>query len=312
MKVRKYLKINTVEELSKQLCLSLDMINRAVLNLDKYYTYRENVKDKKGKERNFYKANGVLKVIHGLIDKKLLNNIDFPDTIQGGIKKRSIKTNADFHAGKRYVANFDITKFFSNVSNAAVYQAFIDQKCAPDVARILTQLTTINGELPQGFTTSPKISGLVLKNTDERLSKLLKPLNLVHTFWIDDLTISGYYPIAKLKKIINKIFKQCGFPLNVEKTKIANRKRRQQCTGLTVNCRTNPSKKFRENIRRELFICEKFGVKKYLNENNYFIDVESYLRSLKGRVSFLCSINPKYHEYKDRALSLETKTLGNK
>lgn len=299
MRLRKYLKINTLKELSKQLGVSLDRINRVVLNLSNYFVLREKVKDKKGKERDFYEANGDLKMIHDRIDKNLFNRIYYPETMQGGIRGRSIKSNANFHTGKRYVANFDIKKFFPSICNRAVYKAFINQKCAPDVARQLTRLTTVKGELPQGFKTSSKISGLVLRNIDERLSTLLKPLNLIHTFWIDDLTISGNYPIAKLKGIIEKIFRQEGFVLNPSKTYIANRNKKQICTGLIVNSGTNPSKEFREKIRRELYICNKFGVKNYLEKNNITMDKKNYIWSLKGRVNFLISVNPKYQKYKE-------------
>jgi len=299
MKLRKYFKINTPKELSKQLGVSLDRISRVVLNLSDNFVFREKIKDKKGKERDFYEAKGDLKIIHNKIDKNLLNRIYYPETMQGGIKGRSIKSNAKFHTGKRYVANFDIAKFFPSVSNRVVYRTFINKKCAPDVASQLTKLTTVNGQLPQGFKTSPKISGLVLRNIDERLSILLKPLNLIHTFWIDDLTISGNYPIAKLKRIVEKIFRQGGFKLNANKTYIANRKQQQICTGLTVNCGINPSKEFRKKLRRELYICKKFGVKNYLEKNNIVMDMKSYIWSLKGRVNFLISINHDYKKYKE-------------
>jgi len=312
MKIRKYLNINTTKELTLQLGLSLDNLSRVVLDLDKYYIFREKVKDKKGKPRDFYEAKGELKIIHSRIDKNLLDKIYYPETIQGGVKSRSILTNAQYHTGKKYVANFDISKFFPSVRHKVVYNAFISQKCAPNVARLLTILTTADDQLPQGFKTSPKISGLVLREIDERLKKLLEPKGLVYTFWIDDLTISGDYPITKLKKIIEKIFTQCGFKLNTKKTYIASRNSRtkkQVCTGLTVNRGTNTSKEFRKKAKKELYLCEKFGVKNYLDENNIIMDEKNYLWSLKGRVSFLASINQKYKDYQDRVLKIEAKTL---
>lgn len=305
MKPRTHLNINTVEELALQLGLSQDLINRVVFNFGRLYIFREKVKDKKGKERDFYEATGDLKKIHERINKRLFNALDFPSTIQGGIKGRSIKTNAVHHVGKRYVANFDIEKFFPSIKSGVVYKMFIDQKCKPDVARLLTVLTTVKGDLPQGFITSPKISGLILRRINERLTGLLQPLNLNHTFWIDDLTISGNYPTTKLKKIIETIFRQCGFKLNTQKTKVSNRRAKQVCTGLVVNSNLNADKNFRKKIRRELHICGKFGVENYLLENEISLIPEDYLASLKGRINFVCSINKNHANFQKKIVEIE-------
>jgi hypothetical protein len=293
MKKRQFLKINTIEELGYQLGLPGAFLIRTAGHIKHCYKKFTDI-DKKGKERTFYKVNNDLKKIHRKINK-LLDTLDYPVNIQGGIVGRSIHTNASIHAHKKYVANFDIKNFFPSVRFKTVYRAFRMQNCTPDVSRMLTRFTTADAELPQGFATSPKASGLVLLNVNRRLTILFKKYGLAHTFWIDDLTISGHRPIQKFQKLINKIFRQERFTLHDDpkKTKFTSSKERQTCTGLVINQEPNAEKSIREKVRKELYLCTKFGVVNYLKEHDLQVDKEKYLMSLRGKISFLTAANKK-------------------
>jgi len=295
VKKRQFLNINTINELALQLKLSADFLIKLGDQIDNNYKiFKKN--DKKGKERTFFNGSRNLKIAHNKINK-LFDCVEYPESIQGGIVGKSIFTNASIHSGKKYVANFDISNFFPSIDYHVVYIGFRFQKCSPDVSRLLTRLTTAKANLPQGFATSPKISGLILFEVDRRLTNLLKRYGLKHSFWIDDLTISGNYPIKKFENIINKIFKQSGFKLN-DKTKFTNSKQKQTCTGLTINYQPNADKSIREKVRKELYLCKKFGVDNFLNEHNIIIDKDKYLKTLAGKISFLYSVNSKYLNYK--------------
>lgn len=296
MKKRQLLNINTINELALQLKLPADFLVKLADQIDSNYrTFKE--EDKKGKEREFFDGSKNLKITHKRINK-LLDCIEYPNSIQGGIVGRSILTNASIHSGKKYVGNFDIANFFPSIDYHVVYKAFRFLKCSPNVSRLLTRLTTADAHSPQGFGTSPKISGLVLSEIDARLTSLLKRYGLKHSFWIDDLTISGNYPIKNFENIIYKIFRQSGFKLNENKTKITDSKQKQTCTGLIINYQPNADKSIREKVRKELYLCKKFGVDNFLTEHSINIDKEKYLRSLGGKISFLYSINPRYLIYK--------------
>jgi len=300
MKKRQFLKINTIKELSYQLGLPEAFLINTADKIDNCYR-KFTDKDKKGKERMFYVANENLKKVHQKINK-LLNTLDYPINIQGGIAGRSIVTNASIHVGKKYVANYDIKNFFPSVNHRMVYRSFEKQKCTPKVCRMLTRLTTADGCLPQGFATSPKVSGLVLYNSNFRIEKLLKPYGLIHTFWIDDLTISGNNPIKKFQRLLYKIFKQEGFCLHddPQKARITDSKHRQTCTGLIINQELNPEKGIGGKVRKELYLCKKFGVSNFLEEHNSPFDKDRYLRKLAGDISFLCSVNKKNFIFKEQ------------
>jgi hypothetical protein len=300
MKKRQFLKINTVKELSYQLGLPEAFLISTADKIDNCYR-KFTDKDKKGKERTFYVANDSLKKVHQKINK-LLDTLDYPINIQGGIAGRSIVTNASIHVGKKFVANYDIKNFFPSVNYKIVYRSFEKQKCMPEVCRMLTRFTTADGCLPQGFATSPKVSGLVLYSSNFRIETLLKPYDLIHTFWIDDLTVSGNRPIKKFQKMFYKIFKQEGFSLHDDpkKARITDSQHRQTCTGLIINQELNPEKGLKDKVRKELFLCKKFGVNNFLKEHNSPFDKDRYLRKLAGNISFLCSVNKKNFIFKEQ------------
>lgn len=305
MKKRASLKINTTKELGLQLGLPETFLIRTADHIEQCYKKFTGT-DKKGKERPFYKANNDLKKIHRKINK-LLDTLEYPVNIQGGIADRSIHTNASIHSGKKYVANFDIKNFFPSVKFKTVYRAFRMQNCTPDVSRILTRLTTADTALPQGFATSPKVSGLVLLNANRRLVILFKKYGLTHTFWIDDLTISGHSPIQKFQKLLTKIFIQEGFTLHDDpkKTKFTSSEERQTCTGLVINQEPNAEKSVRERVRKELYLCNKFGVENYLKDHELPVDKEKYLMSLCGKISFLTAANKKNMIFKEQFAKLK-------
>lgn len=300
MKKRQFFNINTINELALQLELPANFLIETADNLDNsYYTFEKKIIKQDGatKVRKFFNSNKDLKLIHKRINK-LLDCLQYPDSIQGGIRGKSIITNATIHSGKKYVANFDISQFFPSIDYHVVYKVYRFLRCTPDVARLLTRLTTADSHLPQGFGTSPKISGLILLEIDLRLSRLFKKYGLKHSFWIDDLTVSGDRSIKKYKNIINKIFQQSGFKLNQSKTNFTNSRQKQTCTGLTINYQPNADKAIREKVRKELYLCKRFGVNNFLNKHNILINKETYIQSLKGKISFICSTNPKYLTYK--------------
>lgn len=78
-----------------------------------------------------------------------------PAHMHGGIKGRSIATNAEVHVGKPLVVNIDLKDFFQSISVEAVRSIFsriynLDE----NAAEIFVKLTTYGNSLPQGAPTS--------------------------------------------------------------------------------------------------------------------------------------------------------------
>ena len=110
-----------------------------------------------------------------------------PDYVHGGVKGKSMFSNARQHAGKQMLVCVDLKNHFPRVSPRKVYRMFQDQQeCSPVVAKILTRLTTLNGGLPQGSPTSVAISNLVTGRLSKRLKHFSKCWGSSFTQYIDD------------------------------------------------------------------------------------------------------------------------------
>jgi RNA-directed DNA polymerase len=231
----------------------------------------------------------------------LLDRLKYPPHFHGGIKRHSVATNALPHTRKLLVAKFDIKSFYPNTSYKSVYKAFIHQGCAPQVARILTQLTTADGHLPQGFLTSPKVSCLVLWNINRRLTSLFKKHNLDHTIWIDDLTVSGSYPIQKLEPTIIKIFQSEGFEIKAStESTYTYRHERQNVTGVGVNSEVVAPKNKIARLSAIKHAIDKYGTSGFLKRIGDKNAVSQLKQNIQGDISLLIAINRrKYREYYD-------------
>ncbi len=285
----KDIKINTLKELSLRLGIELTVLQNVVKYINLHY---EKFPKRIGKkERMLYKADHSLEEILKRIERRLLDRFDFPPSIQGGIKGRSPFTNAKPHAKKMNVGHFDIKNFFPSVRPRQVYNAFNKLGCSPDVAHLLTRLVTADGHLPQGFETSTKIAAFVLLNADKRLSIFLEKYGAKHTIWVDDITISGKYPIKKLSSGIRKILKQEGFESHKEEVTYLNQ--RQVVTGVVVNTKPSIRKEKREEVKKIIFKCRKFGIKNYLISIKQKPDITSFVRKINGSLSNMIAIDDK-------------------
>lgn len=217
-----------------------------------------------GKVRNLSVPKPELKEIQKRIDRRILKRVALPDEIHGYRKKRSIKTAAFPHIGKKAIARLDIKDFFPSISPKKIYGLFCVLGCSPDVARLLTLLTTHENQLPQGTSTSPSLANLVLANSGlaVRLHGLARIHNLSLGFYGDDIFLSGEFVPEHFKKLLVKIVSQCGLRVNPKKleTKFARYShQRQEGLGLTLNRKPNVSKDYLRKLRVELHACRTRG-----------------------------------------------------
>ncbi len=208
----------------------------------------------------------------------------------GGIKGRSIKTNAEPHLGRGYVFKTDIKSFYPSVHRTRVYQLFLKRfECSPDVARFCTQICTYKHHLALGLITSPILADQVLSRVDRRIGGACENSGLVYTRFVDDITISGPFNLEKagFAKLVERILREDGFTANPKKHLYG-----QMSDDLTVTS-------LRElrghlDVRREYLIelnrqLEDAG---RLSRNEGF-DGPYFTRSqILGRVRFVSWVNP--------------------
>jgi len=163
-------------------------------------------------------ATGYLKTIQRRILDSLLLRVPRSASSFGQAKGRTIKDNAEVHARSKFIIKLDIKDFYPSVHSTKVYKFFIEkQECSPDVAHILTALTTYNYSLPLGTSTSPMLADLIVKPIDVRINGMANKVGLKYTRYVDDLTMSGNFPLERITRMVIKVLRQSGFKTKKEK-----------------------------------------------------------------------------------------------
>lgn len=198
-------------------------------NLDKYYYENKKLKkDKNGNPRkdlngNFdyrilYPSKGELKVIQRRIKDRILNQLELPDFVQGGVKGKSNISNAMIHKGNKYFFLTDLKKFFPSIRHFQIYKMLISNEFSPTIASIITKLTTYNKILPQGTPTSTVLANLTFCVVDAELSTICKENNLTFTRFVDDITISSKVPFKNLSNQLVTTITTNGYSISRKKT----------------------------------------------------------------------------------------------
>lgn len=149
-----------------------------------------------------------LKAIHRRLFN-LLAGITPPSYLHSGIKRRSYITNARQHLGTHQIAKLDIKSFFPSTTFGHVYGFFAHVlQCSPDVATMLTKLTTVDSHLPTGSCVSQMLAFYAHLRMFESIARLSEKTNIRMTCYVDDLTFSGeaLSPlfIFQIKKLIHQ------------------------------------------------------------------------------------------------------------
>ena len=130
-----------------------------------------------------------------LIQKRLvclLDRIQPPDYLHSAFRGRSYITNAMQHECNVRIAKIDIKKFFPSAYAGFVHRSFEDEfKCSPDVAGVITKLTTAFGHIPTGGNSSTIISFFAFKPMFDEINELAKSRGLKMSCCVDDMTFSG-------------------------------------------------------------------------------------------------------------------------
>jgi len=171
----------------------------------------------KGKQRRLVMAKPELAEVQKRILERLLMRLPPSEAAYGAIKGRSVKQNAAVHAASAFVAKLDIRAFYPNIHRKEVYQFFISQECPPDVSRLLTLLTTHKHALPLGASTSPMLADQIVRPIDIRLETMARQASLNYTRYVDDIAISGSYPLERFTKLVLRILEQYGFKVRPRK-----------------------------------------------------------------------------------------------
>jgi len=192
-----------------------------------YFTWYKKKSD--GQRRRINAPQKRLKEIQHI----LLEKISFCTSPQahGGVKGRSIRTNALVHRRSKFMLTMDIKDAYPTVTRKMVYWFFRQMNTSAQLARILTKLTTLRGQLPQGAPTSLAIFNALLGadnliGLDFWLERIrVGHRRLRYSRYVDDLTFSSGRKIPETaEKLIQKKLREAGFCVNPQKTRYASLK----------------------------------------------------------------------------------------
>jgi hypothetical protein len=280
------------DELELPLQFVLDLANSAE-DEKRYHSYKR--LKKSGGVRYFNASLGSLKRIQRSIHFHILSRHKMPAHLHGGIKGRSIATNAAAHVGKKLVVNLDLTDFFSTIKFPTVKQIYLDTfKFDEEAATILAQLSTFKGALPTGAPTSSALANLAGLVVDDAiitaLTKNLERTAFGYSRYVDDITISGDNRITELLPNLFAAVRASGFACNDRKTRILRRSTRQWVTGVVVNEKLNPPKSIVRRIRRDLYYMKRWGLEEHCETHG--INPYRFMRQIKGHIAFVRLTQP--------------------
>ena len=268
--------------LAHHLGIPVDQLCNLAESIENHYRERKVTDERKGKTRILKLPDKRLKFVQRRILRRILDLYILPDAAHGGVKGKSPKTNATAHCGKPLVVSMDIRNFFPSVSHKQVAKMFrCEFGCGRKTAWLLTRLTTIDGQLPQGAPTSTAVANIVLATTvDRRSENIASNHGVTVTRFVDDFAFSG----ASADSLINSTARAVsGVGLRVWRTqrklKVMPAFQKQEITGLTVNSKEGPSvpKRKRDRIKTAIHELQRLPS----------ADVQKAIQSIRGRLNHL-------------------------
>lgn len=217
----RFLNIRSKKHLALRLGIPLAVLeNLATFRVLQYEASRSHPKKDSTKPRTIDAPRRLLKKVQQRINRRLLQPLWLPEIIHGYRPGRSVKTALLPHQGNPFLWIADVRDFYPSVSSRAVYSMFERLGCTPDVARLLTQLSTHRYRLPQGAPTSPSLANLYLRlsGVARRLEGIADRHQLALTIFGDDIIVSRKTPFRGLEGQLTAAVLEAGLRLNQAKT----------------------------------------------------------------------------------------------
>ena len=182
------------------------------------FTVVDSRKDRK--PRDVISIRGDFRTVQRRIYERILSQVIKPGpSSHGGIRGKSIKSNAESHLGNVYAYQTDIANFFPSIHRDRVRSVLQNYVGSRDVAELLAQLVTLDDHLALGLVTSPILAEAVIQPVDTRISGACRKMGLTYSRFVDDICISGSFPIDKsgIPSMVHSILQSNGFQIRAEK-----------------------------------------------------------------------------------------------
>jgi len=247
--------IRSIPALAKALRIDVAVLISAAASANGNYRI---VPPPPGSTRQTFDALGQLKNIHRRIKEVFFAKVIFPKYLHGSLKGCDYVTNASLHTNKQILICEDVKKFFPSVSANRVEDVWCGFfGFSPEVARMLTQLTTKDGVLPQGAIPSSYLANLILWRHEPLLHAKFAERGIVYSRYVDDMAMSSAHHLDKETQtwIIAQVYgmlRKVGLKAGREKHEIFSATQPMIATKLIVNRKPSLSSKKRSQVRSQV------------------------------------------------------------
>lgn len=249
------------------------------------------LKPKTGEKRLIYIPTDDLKNIQRRL-LFLIQHIERPKWLYSGEIGKYYLDNGKEHLYNPYVLTIDIKKFYENCHRNYVYLFFINKmKTSPDVAKILTDITTFNKKIPTGSPTSQLIAFHAYEDMFYEINNLAKSHNCKFTLYVDDMTFSSSHPFnpKKLTYEIKTILHKYKHGLSNKKVKYYSKNMAKDITGLILT--KNNQVAIPNRLQRKIY--DNFSkIKNYEKMTVYDKKIIESINTLKGQLQAAKNIKP--------------------
>lgn len=225
-----------------------------------------------------------LKSVQDQIYRELLKPLVLPEHLLGGMPGRTIKDNVLMHLGAKVLVTIDIKGFFPSISSAQIYEVWRRLlNCSPQIARLLTQLTTRNGHLPQGAATSTLLANLVLASFDDPIRRACLAQSIRYSSWIDDLAFSGGDAAREIVSEVIKTLNNSGFAVKHRKIHVMGAGSKKVLNSILLSKVPSLERPRLDQLRSGIYKIKSGQVPQN--------DLDVHIKRLKGQIGFVKFIN---------------------
>jgi len=296
--------IGHADSLAKHLGVATNRLLTLAENSTAHWRAGPDIPKSSGGVRHTHSATRELKEVHDRIKNTILRKTHYPDYLYGSLPKtleRGTRThidNAELHAGRRLIISADIKGYFPSITETVVHgiwQGFYP--FAPEVAEVLTKLTTYQNQAPQGWSCSSYLAQLVFYDVEHEVVTHFSEQDTIYSRLTDDITLSTNRTLTKQEvteaiAVLNRMLNRKGTGIHRGKTRVDSPARRQSVNKINVSVRgLKLSKEYRGAVRAH--------VHNITTDPESFGDgLEKQIQSAKGKVSYL----NKFHAKQGKAL----------
>ena len=271
-----------LNEISLALGISPQLIGLLIHKPERHYRTFQ-IPKSNGGVRNIQSPRTMMKVAQYFLLDYVLYRCPIHVAAMAYSRGCTVRSNAEVHVGRRFVANIDVENFFPSLSRIIILRELVASGMEANTANLVSRLTTYENGLPQGAPTSAALSNIALFRIDDEIFNHCQLIGVEYTRYADDITFSGENleavqgAIEKVKALLNSI----GLAINKSKTRIFGPSSRKVVTGVVVNEWAQPTRKSRRKLRAELHQAT-LNPEKYAGQIDVMRGKAAYMLSYAG------------------------------